>query len=221
MIRNRIPMIAAAAIGLLALGGPAATPARGAMASYVITANTSGLDGSPGNVEFSFNPVDGATGSATAVVTGFSIGGGGSLAGPIDLMGGATGSLASTLSIANSTGFNDATQGVNYGTTITFDLTITYTPETVNGTLFSFFMEDAGFNGYNAGLSGQALDVVVLNTTTVTTYAPTSNSPGYPSTPTVSVGPAAAPEPSGLVLMGLGAAALVACRKLRARRRAA
>jgi PEP-CTERM motif len=218
MIRNRIPMIVAAAIGLLALGGPAATPARSAMASYVITANTSGLDGTPGNVEFSFNPVDSGTGTATAVVTGFSIGGGGSLAGPIDLMGGATGSLASTLSIANSTGSNDATQGVNYGTTITFDLTITYTPETVNGTLFSFFMEDAGFTGYNAGPSGQALDVLVLNTTTVTTYAPRSNSPGYHNgTPVVTVGSAAVPEPSSLVLMGLGAAALAFGARMRRR----
>ena len=122
------------------------------------------------------------------------------------------------MTIANSTGFNDALQPFTYGTTISFELTISLSATSSAGTTFSFYFLDSNFGGYSTGPSGEALDITVYSPSNVATsiYGPTTGG----TTPSVTVS-SAVPEPSGVVLLGVGVAATAAWGRRRARRRTA
>jgi hypothetical protein len=207
----------ASVLGLLVSGGLLApAPARGATASYVITANTAGLSGSSGYLDFQFNPIS-APNTNEATITGFSTNG--TLVGAPSNLGGASGSLPGTVNIVANTGFNDSLQQFTYGSTLTFDVTLTFTPNQANGTTFSFYFLDPNFKGYSTGPAGEALDITVFTASSFTIHGPGTNSPGSPNTPSLTV--TVVPEPSSVVMMGLGIAAVAALGLSRTRRRAA
>jgi hypothetical protein len=213
----------AAVLGLIAVGGLLGPPAaRGDSVIYTISGNTAGLAGTGGYLDFQFNPAAPAAPAATATITGLSTDG--TLIESTVITGGASGSLPGTVKIVNSTGLNEAMQQLTYGTKLSFNLSLTFTPDTVNGTTFAFLFLDPNSpaNGYSKGPSGEAVDITVFTATDIEIrgpFGPASNSPGFPSTPTLTV----VPEPSGLVLLGLGVGvmAMAGYEHSRRRRRAA
>ena len=174
---------------------------------YQVTVNTSSLAGGSGNLDFQFNPGPGTTPAATALVSNFSSDG--SLIPPAALTGDASGSLPGTLTLDNGTAFNDYFQPFTFGTTITFDVTLSGGVDVsdTTGSSFAFSLYDAG--GVTPLLttdpSGSVL-TVNLNTDGSTTLLRFPATPGELTT----VGPlqAAVPEPSTLTLalLGLGGA---------------
>ena len=220
MIRRRLLVTAAAVLGLIAVCGLLdPPPARGDSVTYTISGNTAGLVGSSGYLDFQFNPAFAAP-AATATITGFSTDG--MLIGSPVNTGGASGTLPGTVKIVNSMNFNDALQQLTYGTKLSFNLSLTFTPDTANGTTFAFSFLAPNRSGYSTGPSGEALDITVFTATDIVIrgpFGPASNSPGFPTTPTLTV----VPEPSSLVLLGLGVGvvAVAGYGRARARRRAA
>ncbi len=141
--------VAAVMIGLLVLTGTGwERPAQAGSITYVITETTgsspsTGLYGMSGYLDFEFNPI-GTAAPASATISNFSTDG--TLVGATMNSGGASGSFPSTVTIANTTGFNDALQQFTYGSTIKFDLTLTVNGSSTDGTTFSFTMYDSNFN---------------------------------------------------------------------------
>jgi hypothetical protein len=90
---------------------------------YQVSVDTSALSGQDGNLDFQFDPGGQGAESATATVTGFQMSGG-SVSPPALLTGDASGALPGTLTLDNSTIYNDAFQGITYGTGFTFLLTL-------------------------------------------------------------------------------------------------
>lgn len=211
-----------ALIGLLFLTGTGwDRPALAGPTTFVITATTgvspsTGLYGMSGYLDFQFNPVGTAV-AATATIGNFATDG--TLVGATTDSGGASGSLPGTVSIANTTGFNDAFQQLTYGSTITFDLTLSVTGSSLDGTTFAFTMYDSNFNTLSTGPSGEAVDVTVYSQNST----PTITGPFGPATgnyPTVTIEPLspAIPEPSSIVLLGVGLGAVAVVGRFRMRR---
>lgn len=107
-------------IGLL-LCLAAAAPAD---VTYEVTVDTTSLIGSTGFLDFQFNPGPLGSQAATGEIQNFILIPG-SLAGAPDPMGDVMGALPGTVSIGNSTGFNDYFQQVMFGPQIMFDLFLT------------------------------------------------------------------------------------------------
>jgi len=179
--------------------------------TYQVSVNTSALDGQSGNLDFQFNPGGLGSEPATATVTNFQ-----TLAGilsqPAMLTGDASGSLPGTLTLNNGTAYNDVFQKFSYGSSFDFALTLSGpaldSPGGSSGSSFALSLYDA------AGLTpllttdpnGSVLTVNlnVSGTTSVLTFPQSSTN----STPAASV--SSVPEPSSLVLFGLGVLGLLA-----------
>ena len=75
-------------------------------------------------------------------------------------IGNVTGALPA--SVARQRQYSDYQQALTYGTTITFELTISGTdvgnPNAVSGTDFSILLEDSTGKGLNTGTAGAAVD---------------------------------------------------------------
>jgi len=179
--------------------------------TYQVSVNTSALDGQSGNLDFQFNPGGLGSEPATATVTNFQ-----TLAGILSqaamLTGDASGSLPGTLTLNNGTAYNDVFQKFSYGSSFDFALTLSGpaldSPGGSSGSSFALSLYDA------AGLTpllttdpnGSVLTVNlnVSGTTSVLTFPQSSTN----STPAASV--SSVPEPSSLVLFGLGVLGLLA-----------
>ncbi|HVX15776.1 MAG TPA: NF038129 family PEP-CTERM protein [Pirellulales bacterium] len=101
----------------------AATAVDGSI-EYAVSVDTSALAGQSGQLALQFNPggLPGAQ-DATATVSRFTLTAG-SLTGTPTLVGGTSGSLSATAVLENSGVLNELTQGVTFGTGLTFDLTL-------------------------------------------------------------------------------------------------
>jgi PEP-CTERM motif len=222
MIRKRLlqtgfPIVAA----LLWLGLSGAARAD---VFYHVSVNTSSISGTSGYVGFQFTPASPPpppTGSqaATAFVTNFAPLG--ALTGVESNTGvGVSGALAAnTLSIMNVTNSpvpqDDA--GINYGNSFSFDLRLSGPainmpdPTDPFGTTFSLFVYDSGFNPeLTTNPAGSVLDINILPFgagTSVTTYP---SGQGQPPAATVTQTNGGIPEPSSLLLLGLGLTAAAA-----------
>lgn len=110
-----------ALLRLALLAAAIALPPSLQAATFQITVNTSAFSGTPGQVDFQFNPFGDAP-PATAAVTAFS----GPTLGPgLDFLGTASGSLPDDLTLGNDDGLNAALQDVTYGTSLSFLLDVT------------------------------------------------------------------------------------------------
>jgi hypothetical protein len=112
---------AAAVLGLGLWSGTAA-PARATSLTYQVEVNTASLSGTAGNLDFQLNPGGIGASAVTAVVSNFQTDG---TLSSIIFSGDATGSLPSPgLTLDNGTGFNDAFQAIKFGSSVSFDVTL-------------------------------------------------------------------------------------------------
>ena len=209
----RINMHLAVVISVLCFLAPG-TILAGAITDLV-TVNTSAINGTSGFLDFDFAPGNDSQG-AFVTITGFSPGA--SLSGVPQVSGGVTGTLPGTLTIDNSTAFNDYFQAFNYGTTIQFLLSFGGPALTApngtstSGSTFVFGMFDSTGNNplLTTDPNGNAftVDVNLVGGTTVTAFPSDAN--GDPPAATLV---AATPEPSYFPLVAFLLAGIVVGRK--------
>ena len=184
--------------------------------TYDVTINTSSITGTTGTLDFNFNPGPLATQAASLQILTFSSDG--SLAGSPILTGDVGGTLPSTLTFDNGTGFNDYFEGFKFGSILSFDVTL-YGPAlnspdgmSTSGSTFAFsmFSDPAGtipvLTTNTADGFAFKVDVNLDGTTTLTNFSPQTGV----GTPTV-------PEPGSLVLVGTIIALAVLHRRRRVR----
>lgn len=214
-------IIRLALAGAFALAGAGlASPARAGSVCFLITADTTGLAGTSGFLDLQMNPSTTlASPSVTATVTEVSTDG---TLGSTTITTGVTGSFSSTPAVMNNMSYSELQQTFTYGTTLSFEITLSgseINPSTVqpfSGTMLTFALEDSTQTGLNAGpLNGEAVDLNVNQTVapnvSTQTYGPASG-----NYPTVTITPCAAvPEPSSMILMGLGLGAVIAVGRSR------
>jgi len=186
--------------------------------TYSVTVNTTSLAGTTGFLDFDFAPGSDSQ-SATVSISGFSTDG--LLSGLAQVNGAVTGNLPGSLSITNTTQFNDYFQGLNFGTSIFFTLTLSgpalSTPNgtSTSGSTFAFGMFDA--TGSNPLLTSDpngntfTVQVNLIGTTSVTTFPPANG--GNPAA-TVVTAESTVPEPSTLMLVTITALSLIAVRRV-------
>jgi hypothetical protein len=115
--------------------------------SFVITVNTSSLQGTSGYLDFQFNPGNTPFDAASATITGFTTNG--TLTTALPNIGDVSGALPGQVVIQNTQVLNEYTQGLTYGSY--FDLTVNLAIPTVSGTAtggssFTLDVEDSDFN---------------------------------------------------------------------------
>ncbi len=111
--------------------------------TYDVTVNTSPYAGSGGNIDFQFNPGALSSPEANATITLFSPTG--ILQGAPTLDGGAAGTLATTATLTNSSGFNALFQSVIFGGSFSFRIAFDgafLTSPSLDGTTFSLNLFD-------------------------------------------------------------------------------
>ena len=200
--------LTAASVGLLF---PRATWAS---VTYTVTANTSAISGVDGYLDLQLEPGPVSTNLATALITGFTTNG--TLMGAASLTGDVTGQLPATLHFDNQTVFNDYFQGIDFGTTATFTVTVDGpTPVGAGPSAFNiaFYAADGATPLLTVSPDGNAGQIVINpdGTTTVTTFA---SGQGLDSALTISPAMSTIPEPSNQALIGLSfAVALLLGRK--------
>ncbi len=155
--------------------------------TYLVTANTSAISGQSGYLDLQFEPGPSATRT-----------------------GDVTGQLPSTLSFDNQTVFNDYFQGINFGTTESFDVTLNG-PSPSGGSVSTFYIafyaSDQSTSLLSVSPEGEAGQITINpdGSTSPSTYAATVNGASAltitPLQPLNTV-----PEPSGFALLALGAA---------------
>jgi len=89
--------------------------------NYAVTVDTSSISGTSGNIDFQFNPGFGTFDPAFVTILSFASDG--TLAGSPMVMGDVTGTLPPGLTIQNTTGLNDYTEGFTFGNTLSFLVT--------------------------------------------------------------------------------------------------
>lgn len=210
--RRRAVALAPVAFALSALGVTAQAQAQ----SFRVTLDTSSLATQMGNLDFQFNPAMSNTPNAALQISGFTTTG--ALTGTTADTGGGTGSLPGTLTLANSGVYNDAFQGITFGSTLSFLATfsgpaLSPPPGTTSGSVFAFSLYDA--SGVNpllgTNVDGSVLDISVNpdGTQTVTsgsTALTVTAAPVPESSTTLSLG----------LLLALGVGGLAVTRRKRA-----
>ena len=203
----------------LALGAGILFTAKTAVAStiqYYVDINTASLVGNasgPFSLDFQLNDGSGlGDANNTATINNFTFGTGGAT-GTANLAGGAAGDLSGTVSLTDSTPFNEFYQAFNAGTELTFNVTLTRnsdagpTPDS-----FAFAILDNSLNNLpTTGIGDTYLQVNLGPTPSITT--------GVSTSPAVTVSVAAVPEPDSLVWVSLGLMAFGLWRRLGARLR--
>jgi hypothetical protein len=187
--------------------------AQAGMVSYAINADTTSLLGSPGRLEFEFNPI-GTPASATASVFNYQQTADTVLSGTSSTSGDASGVLPGPLSFDNATPKNDLSQGLTFGTALSFDLTVNWAGPALDGTsktVFTFFLEDKSGAGVNLGPANEAFDLYVNpdGSSSDTVYPNDANHFD------VTVRQLSVPEPSSIVLVAIGVVGFLARTRLR------
>lgn len=167
--------------------------------SYDITINTSSLATTAGSLDFQFNSGNNSQGAAVATISNFYTNGSLLAAYPT---GDVTGTLPSTVAIGNTNGYNDYFQTKTFGSTVSFDLTLSGNP----GSLFSFYVF-SNTDGTLAALTNDATNGIAftIETNQDGTATVINNSAETTVTPT--------PIPAAVYLLGSGLMGLVGIRR--------
>jgi hypothetical protein len=222
---RNLPMVEMTGLLAWALVGWPSTARAGSL-SYLVTVDSSGISGTSGLPEAELaasappTPTS-VTGTISSVATDGMLGAVTFTAGDV------SGSFSSTpLSLANDNAtssipsLSDLQQAFTYGTSLSFELTLSG-PEVMSanpafpfrGTVFSFILEDSTPAGLNTGpVVGEPFVVYVNPSGGTLTVAPNDTymaggpvpgySPNHGYSPLVTIAPV--PEPSSLTLLGLG-----------------
>jgi len=190
---------------------------------YSISINTAPLIGHPAApfaLEFQLNDGKG-TGDAnnTAMLTGFSFGGGGPSGSPT-LTGGATGNATSGITLTDSSFYNELVQGFTPGSILTFQLSLTTNVDT-GGTpdQFSFAFLDKTATEIPTLASFVdvfvQIDITSANPTVQTFASDMSRGPAGGGSPINIAAPVVAlvPEPTTILLSVFGLLTLLAWRR--------
>jgi hypothetical protein len=190
-------------LSFLALGLCFAAGASGSPITYNLTVNTSSISGTAGSLDFNFNPGLLVTQVASLQILNFSSNG--TLTGNPAVIGHASGALPGMLTFDNTTAFNDYFQTFSFGSTLSFDVSLfgpaLSSPDGVStsGSAFAFSM-----------FSDPAGTEPVLTTDTTNGFAYVVNINLDGTTVVSNFIPAAAmPEPSSMLLLGMGIALMV------------
>ncbi len=196
-------LVGAIAVAILHVGLLGAGSAHAGI-TFNVSVDTSSLNTQSGLLDFQFNPGDSTALAATASVTLFQTVGG-ILSQPAMLTGDAAGSLPGTLTLQNSTAFNDANQGFTFGDSFSFNLTLSGpavdNPGGTAGSTFALSLYAADditpLLTTDPNGSVATINLNANGTTSVFTFpqSPTDNTP----VATVTLA-GAVPEPSTLVL---------------------
>ena len=189
--------------------------------TYQIQVNTSAIAGTSGNLDFQFNP--GNATSQPAFVTIFGFASDGTLAGSLATMGDVTGTLPPVVTIHNTAGFNDYSDGFTFGNNLSFRVTfdgpaITSPSGTATaGSTFAFTLFNSDFSGMllsTDSVNGVLVegDVDIHGNVAITNFGVDS---------TTDISPVPEPASTGLALVGLLglAIAIKGYRECRASRR--
>jgi hypothetical protein len=190
--------------------------------TYNVTVDTSSVSGTAGALDFQFNPGPLVTQAASLQILSFTSDG--ALAGNSVLTGDVADILPGTLTFNNGTAFNDYFEGFNYGSTLSFQVSLDgpalSSPDGMSSSgstfAFSMFSDAAGtiptLTTNTAAGFAFTIDVNLDGTTTVTNYS--AQTTVVPIT-------GAVPEPSTLVLLGIGVIGLSIMRLRQNKRRSA
>jgi hypothetical protein len=210
---------------------------RAGSVSYTVSVDSTGISGTSGYLETmlatSAPPTTGfptVTATFSSAVTDGTLGAVNYSTGDVS---GASNNTLLTLANDNSSSSNlsDLQLGFTYGTSLSFELTLSGTEvnsgNTVfpfSGTVLSFILEDGSQNGLNSGplFPGEAFDIYVTPSGGLLSVSPNDPyvasgpvagyAPASGSDPTVTIAPytGSVSEPSSIVPMGLGLGAMVA-----------
>ena len=201
--RITLALLACAGAFLCAPAGYAQT------ASYQISLNTAALMGnSAGPFSLDFQLTDGSglgDGNNIATLSNFSFGGGGAPFGSANLSGNVTGSLATGVSLTDSTFFNEFYQSFAAGSTLSFQLTLTTSPD-AGGTPDAFSLAILDQNLANITTTSPGDTLLFVNIDGPNPVIETGSGRGSFAGVTVT----SVPEPTSLALLALGLGALLA-----------
>lgn len=107
--------------------------------TYQVTVNTSSISGEAGSIDLQFNPGSLVTEAATAQIAGFTSDGALVSASPNNaVIGDVSGTLPGSLSISNADADNEYFEDFDFGSTLSFDVTINGTTGGTSGSVFAF-----------------------------------------------------------------------------------
>lgn len=202
--------VLAFALWFLAPGGDA-----NADITYLVDiSNPSNLNGTTGGIDFQFNPNSSASLAATAVVTNFSTDG--TVGSQVYQNGDASGTLSTTLTFNNSYSIapNELSYNFTYGSTLSFDVTLSGAALSgggQSGSIFGFTLYDGSGNAQSPTKNPPTV-AIAINTdgsTAGTTYFAS----GFSGSVTQAV--SAVPEPSTMFLGTIGIAGLLGWHHIR------
>ena len=186
---------------------------------YMVTLDTTGLNGLGGQMAFDLTDGDSVSGNNAVAVSAFASDATLTGAGNANV-GGASGDLPGSLALTDTAFFNESARGLVFGNAASFMLALS-TNFVAPGSPdeFSFFLPDAGGMGSLVSTSDPSgfdtlftIDMDGTGSGTLTSYA--INTPGVHYS--VVLQPAATPEPGALALfagMGLSGAGFLARRR--------
>lgn len=212
--------------GSVALGVLTASTGRAATIQYLISLNTSSLVGNaagPFSLNFQLNDGSGSgDGNNTATLTGFNFGAGGSATGSPVLSGGASGSLATTVTLTDSAFLNSFTQRFNPGASLSFLASLSNNVDAgPQPDQFSFAIFDsAGFELPTLNPAFDAFVTIDLSSANPTVRAFASDPSRLPvaggtAITTGAVTAQVVPEPGTLALLGGGLLLVAAAARRR------
>jgi hypothetical protein len=164
--------------------------------SYTFNVDTSSVNGASGYIDLQFNPGISSTGAASAAVSNFISD---ASLGAASTMGGVTGVLPSTVTINNTTGYNDYFQAVTFGNNLNYSLNLIGAPGSSFG--LSFYGIDGATPLFTTDPNGYATVIDVNSNGAVLT----NNSSQVNVTPT--------PIPAAVWLFGSGLAGMFGIRR--------
>lgn len=180
------------------------------VSTYQFTVNTQALSGQVDNLDFQLNPgqFPGAPG-VSILISNFAVNGGSYAPADIQLTGDANGLLPGSLTLNNTTGYNDAYQPATLGSSITFLATLSgpgANQPASPGTFFGFSIYDNA--GVNALLTTSADGTIAgFNIDATNGLAPFTNPATTNGASAATI--ASVPEPSTAVGLLLGLAMML------------
>ena len=201
-MRSKRSLTCVALAGAVLFAGALGAPlARAGSITYDVSVDTTSYSGTTGSVQFTLIGGNSPVPLDTAAVSAFVPQAG--LVPPPLTSGDVSGDLSTTMSMDNQAP-SLYYESVTYGDSLTFQVTLTSTPGDMSAadTLFSFYLLDANGNpiSSSASPSGEALDINIEGASGAfdapVTYAPPPSS--------ITVVGQAVPEPSSIVMFGVG-----------------